>query len=136
MSQAYFAPKQIELCRSATIYDLMGIRLYKKYLPSTGDIVRRWRNIKQIIPERFGRMEELYRYERKTRNYEWRHWIGILIFIILTALIDRKFTTFDWLFVSLLNLVVNIYPIFLQRYNRIRIIHVLQRNGLKSPYEK
>ncbi|MFZ4705608.1 MAG: hypothetical protein ACOYMF_06320 [Bacteroidales bacterium] len=135
LALAYFKPKSVEFYREETIYDLVGIRIYKKYLPSSGDIVRRWRKIKQINPERSGRIEELYKYERKTRNYEWRHIVGIIILILLTFFIDRKFTIFDWVFISVLNLVVNIYPIFLQRYNRIRIINTLRHNGHNSPYE-
>jgi uncharacterized membrane-anchored protein len=40
LALTYFKPKPIEYYREATIYDLVGIRIYKKYLPSTGDIVR------------------------------------------------------------------------------------------------
>ena len=50
-------------------------------------------------------------------------------------MLDRKLTVFDWIFLPHLNLHINIYPIFLQRYSRIRIIKVLQNNGLPSPYE-
>jgi glycosyl-4,4'-diaponeurosporenoate acyltransferase len=135
LALTYFKPKPIEYYREATIYDLVGIRIYKKYLPSTGVLVRRWRRIKQINFERASRTDELYKYERKTRNYEWRHLIGIIILIVLTLLIDRRFSVFDWVFISLLNLFVNIYPIFLQRYNRIRIINALKNNGHNSPYE-
>lgn len=132
---AYFRPKTIEFWRGKTIYDLVGIRIYKKYLPSSGDIVRRWRNIKHIKLDRANRVDELYKYERKTRNYEWRHIVGVFLFILFSYLIDRKFTLYDWLFVFFLNLMVNIYPIFLQRYNRIRIITTIQKGGQSSPYE-
>ncbi len=119
---------------NGTIYDLIGIKLYKKYLPSTGDLVRKWRNIKQIKIGTTGRLNELYRYERKTRNYELRHIFGAMLLIILSFLLDRKLTLFDWIFLPALNLYVNIYPIFLQRYNRMRIINLLQSQGYKNPY--
>ena len=129
----YFKPKTFELYRDRTIYELIGIRIYKKYLPTTGDIVRQRRKITQI--SKADKIYELYKYERQTRNYEWRHLIGVLIFILLTLLIDRKLTVFDWALLTVLNLYINIYPIFLQRYNRIRIIKVLQRNGHPGPYD-
>lgn len=131
----YFKPKTFEFYGGKTIYEWVGIKTYKKYLPTTGDIVRKRRNITQIKISNSDKLEELYKYERKTRNYEWRHIIGVIIFILLTIMLDRKLTIFDWIFLPILNLYVNIYPIFLQRYNRIRIIRVLQNNGHPSPYE-
>lgn len=131
----YFSPKTFELYRDRTIYDLIGIKIYKKYLPTTGDIVRQKRKITQIKISNTGKINELYKYERKTRNYEWRHVIGAIIFIGLTLMLYRKLTIFDWIFLPILNLYINIYPIFLQRYNRIRIIKVLKNNGQPSPYE-
>lgn len=131
----YFKPKTFEFYQSRTIYELIGIRVYKKYLPTTGDIVRKRRNITQIKIGNTDKVEALYKYERKTRNYEWRHIIGAIIFILLIFMLDRKLTVFDWIFLPILNLYINIYPIFLQRHNRIRIIKVLQNNGLPSPYD-
>ena len=131
----YFEPKAFEFYGGKTIYEWVGIRTYKKYLPTTGDIIRKKRNITQINISNSDKLEELYKYERKTRNYEWRHIIGVIIFILLTIMLDRKLTIFDWIFLPILNLYVNIYPIFLQRYNRIRIIRVLKNNGQPSPYD-
>ena len=131
----YFKPKTFEFYRDKTIYELVGIKTYKNYLPTTGDIVRKRRKITQIKISRTDKINELYKYERKTRNYEWRHIIGVIIFILLTFMLNRKLTFFDLVFLPILNLYVNIYPIFLQRYNRIRIIKVLQNNGKPSPYE-
>ena len=131
----YFKPKTFEFYRDRTIYDFIGIKIYKKYLPTTGDIVRQKRKITQIKNSNADRINELYKYERKTRNYEWRHIIGAIIFVVLTHILDRKLTVFDWIFLPILNMYVNMYPIFLQRYNRIRIIKVLNNNGQLSPYE-
>ncbi len=131
----YFSPKTFEFYRDRTIYDLIGIKIFKKYLPTTGDIVRQKRKITQIKISNTGKINELYKYERKTRNYEWRHVIGAIIFIGLTLMLYRKLTICDWIFLPILNLYINIYPIFLQRYNRIRIIKVLKNNGQPSPYE-
>lgn len=131
----YFKPKAFEFYGGKTIYERIGIKLFKKYLPTTGDIVRKRRKIIQIRISNAGKTDELYKYERKTRNYEWRHIIGVIIFILLTLMIERKLTLFDWIFLPVLNLYINIYPIFLQRYNRIRIINVLKNNGLPGPYD-
>jgi hypothetical protein len=132
----YFKPKKIEFYRNKTIYEFIGIRLYKKYLPTTGDIARKWRNIVQIKLNKSGRINELYRYERQTRNYELRHIIGTVAFITVFFIIDKRLSFPDLVFLTALNLYVNIYPIFLQRHNRIRIIKALLNNGQKSPYDQ
>jgi glycosyl-4,4'-diaponeurosporenoate acyltransferase len=131
----YFKPKKIEFYRKKTIYEFIGIKIYKKYLPTTGDIVRKWRKIIQIKPSRSNKIAELYRYERQTRNYELKHIIGAVGFIALIFIIDKKLNGFDLVFLLVLNLYINIYPIFLQRYNRIRMIRILLSNNQKSPYE-
>lgn len=130
----YFRPKKFELYRNRTIYQFLGIKLYKKYLPMTGDIARKWRNIIQIKLNKSERINELYSYERQTRNNELRHIFGLVICIGLIFIVDKKLTAFDIVFLTTLNFYVNIYPVFLQRHNRIRLIKVLLNNGQKSPY--
>ena len=132
----YFKPKKFEFYNNKTIYEYIGIKLYKKYLPTTGDIARRYKNIVQIKPGKAERIYELYRYEKKTRNYEFRHIIGLVGFIAFIFIIDKKLNLFDAIFLMSLNLYINIYPIFLQRHNRMRIIKVLLHNGQKSPFDK
>ena len=132
----YFKPKQFEYYRDRIIYEFIGIRFYKKYLPTTGDLVSRKRKIKQIDLTNSNRYEELYRYERKTRSYEWRHIIGAILFIAIRFLFDSslRMTVLDFTVLPIMNLYINIYPIFLQRYNRIRILKILKNNNKPSPY--
>ena len=131
----YFKPRDFEQIKDRTIYDFIGIRTFKKYLPTSGDLVRNWKKINQFNPARLPRTEALHLLELKTRNYEWRHILGTFLFILLILLIDKKLTLFDMLFLWLLNMFVNLYPIFLQRYNRIRILKLIKKNGLPSPYD-
>lgn len=131
----YFKPKGFEVYRGKIIYEWMGIRIYKKYVPTTGDLIRKRIKITQIKISDSDKLEEIYKYERKTRNYEWRHILGAILFILLTVMLDYKLSLFDWIFLPLLNLYLNIYPVFLQRYNRIRIIRLLKNYGKPSPYD-
>jgi len=131
----YFKPKKIEFYRGQTIYEFVGIKVFKKYLPMTGDIARKWRNIIQIKLNKSERINGLYKYERETRKNELRHIFGTILCVGLIFIADKKLTFFDILFLTTLNLYINIYPVFLQRYNRIRIIKVLLNNGQKNPYD-
>ena len=132
----YFKPKKFEYYRNRTIYDYIGVKFYKKYLPTTGDLVSRKKGIKQIDLTNSDRYEELYRYEKKTRNYEWRHIIGAILFVAIRFLFDSelRLTLLDFTILPIMNLYINIYPIFLQRYNRIRILKILKNNNKPSPY--
>lgn len=123
-----------EQAGSRTIYDYLGIRWFKKYLPSSGDLVRRWRKDQPLTREALDHPQALYQLELKTRNYEMRHIVGALLFIGLVIAIDKKLTVFDVVFLTVLNLLVNVYPVFLQRFNRIRIRRLIKIKKLHDPY--
>lgn len=139
---AYLRPKSIEHFNQRSIYEYLGIRYFKKFLPTTGDLARKSKKIVQIELKN-GKIDELYKYERQTRVYELRHLAGALMYIILffifTDFSDSSRTGIRWtgiiLFNTFLNAIINIYPIFLQRYNRYRIIAILTKYGYKNPYD-
>lgn len=132
----YLKPKKIESFRGRSIYELIGISFYKKYLPTSGDLVRKWHNKQQLNPRNSTLNTELLHIEKQTRKFEFRHLVGFLFFILMIFLIDKTLGVIDLVFLTFLNLYVNIYPIFLQRHNRIRILKVLIKNGAKSPNSK
>ena len=132
----YLKPKKIESFRGRSIYELISISFYKKYLPTSGDLVRKWHNKQQLNPRNSTLNTELLHIEKQTRKFEFRHLVGFLFFILMIFLIDKTLGVIDLVFLTFLNLYVNIYPIFLQRHNRIRILKVLIKNGAKSPYSK
>jgi uncharacterized integral membrane protein len=128
----YFTPRKWERHGNGAIYRWLGVAVYKRHLPTTGDLMRRWRGLKHVDLARGSRRDELLHAEQMTRRYEWRHWIGCVVFILLAILIDqqsngREFTVLDGVFLVALNLVINVYPIMLQRYNRVRIMRVLEK---------
>lgn len=129
----YFSSKKFELYKNKTIYDLLGIKWFKKYLITDGDLIRHWRKVKSISSGK-NKLDELYKAERETRKYEIIHLIFLLIFILIVAVKFKSITPFNWAIILSINLYANIYPIFLQRYNRIRIIRVLIKSGGESPY--
>ncbi len=131
----YFSPKKFEFYQSKTIYDYLGIKWFKKYLITDGDLVRRWKKVNSINIRDNGKINELYKAERETKKYELIHLVFLFIFILLVGIKSKHITPLNWVIILLINLYANIYPIFLQRYNRIRIIKVLAKSGHKSPYE-
>lgn len=130
----YFKPKPFEYKGRSSIYVFLGIHLFKKYVPTSGDLVYRLWNKKHIEFDSHDREKELLRFEMQTRRWEFRHMIGMVVFLIIVLSLDHVYTMMDYLFVGILFLMVNVYPIILQRHNRIRIVNILHEYNLENPY--
>ncbi|OJJ21096.1 hypothetical protein BKI52_11030 [marine bacterium AO1-C] len=130
----YLKPRRFEYLGKSSLYTRLGVKVFKKYVPTSGDKVRKLWGIKQIKMNQQDRFAELYQYELKTRSFEFRHLLGMLAFIVALFLIDKTYTWFDYVFVGVMFLIVNIYPILLQRHNRIRILNILEKYDQSSPY--
>ena len=115
----YYPPRTFE---GGRLYPLLGIRFFKKYLPTSGDLVSRFRGVKRIrILESGGRQAALESYEKQAWRWEYRHLVSAVLlqayaFIGGTLISPEHFWTS-----TIVNLVVNIYPVMLQRYNRARV---------------
>ena len=67
--------------------------------------------------------------ERGIREAETDHVIALLVMVVVTihAAVNAWWPLVGWLL--LVNVVANVYPIMLQRYNRARLLPVLSRLG-------
>lgn len=124
---AWFRPKSFE---SERIYERLGARLLKRYVPTGGDFVMR--RLRRDHPERrwvTSTLQSLRSYEKKTRFNESFHMVG---FIAFAGLAVRRFAsgslTMLWLVIALaLDLVLGLWPVVLQRYNRLRLYRAINR---------
>jgi len=123
----YFQPKPFEKVGEGRIYRLLGVRLYKRYVPSSGDLVSRWRGVTHIQRGRFGLEEALKGHVRFTRNYEARHIFGALAMLVLSWWSITFHGKGQWSVLIAANVLINGYPILLQRYNRVRLHLALDR---------
>ena len=130
----YFKPQPWEYHGRDSVYRCLGIGWFKKYLPTSGDWVRRNASERLIKQQACSPDEALRVYEVTTRIHEFRHWLGMLVFIALLFVFD-DYSVSDVVVVSLLFLVINVYPILLQRHNRVRIMIALNKHGKPTPYE-
>lgn len=96
--KGYFSPKDWEYDSGLRIYKIIGIRFFKKYLPTSGDIVRRWRNQTAIDVRHRDLNHQQYQAELHTRKYELRHIFGTLGFLIIACLVEKKTDCFRLLF--------------------------------------
>jgi hypothetical protein len=127
--ESYWEPKLFERRNSASFYEKVGIRFFKRYLPTIGDLVRKLSSVhKNSLGG--GASDEagdkiLLATELWTRKNETAHLLGGLGMAALVFLPGA--TTSSVLLVQLGNLLVNVYPILLQRYNRARLYNALDR---------
>lgn len=125
MFEFYFRPKWFE--QSGKIYEFLGVRLFKKYIPS-GD-----------YPFGLFRSPTLYStssralksYESFYRLAEIIHLIGFMVvghFCVLFFTEGDLISGVLWVF---MNILVNLYPVFIQRYNRARVYLILERRTVR-----
>jgi hypothetical protein len=119
----YFPPRRFEAGR---FYPLLGIRLFKRYLPTSGDLVSRLRGRKHIDPSRSGgRRAALARFQQQTQRWELGHLVSGVLLQAWAVVGGLLVSPVQFWACTGINLVVNIYPVMLQRYNRARIAGVL-----------
>jgi glycosyl-4,4'-diaponeurosporenoate acyltransferase len=124
---SWFRPRGFE---SERLYERMGALVIKRYVPTGGDLIMR--RIRRDHPERrwvTANPQSLCRYERRTRLNESIHLIGFVGFIGLTLdkFVTGSLTALGLAVALALNLMLGLWPIVLQRYNRLRLYRAIQR---------
>lgn len=123
---SYFKPKRFEEFRGKTIYEYLGVTFFIKYLLLTDLIMFRLRK-KNHISSKNGIANELRRLEWQTRRDEVIHLIFMLAIVALAIKQNESISSVQWVLIFFINLYANIYPIFVQRHNRIRLTKLLCR---------
>jgi hypothetical protein len=130
----WFRPKGFE---SERLYERLGALLIKHYVPTGGDLVMQ--RLRRHHPGRrwvTSNIQSLRRYEQRTRLNESIHLVGFIGFTILAA---NKFAsgslTARGLAVGLsLNLILGLWPVVLQRYNRLRLYRAFNLYSQRHPH--
>lgn len=127
-NENYYRIKKFE--RDGKIYEILGVRRFKRLL------LRMARSRKNEVPfngyflkERS--IEGIIEFKIKSKKSERSHVIIAIIILLyqirIIIFLDGILDVIFLLFFTVLNVITNIYPIFLQRYNRIKINKVLQK---------
>lgn len=121
---------RIQLSNSQNAYKKIGVRFIKKYTQD-GDVVNRV--IKNKYPEYkyVGNRQSFKKVVGKTYANEKFHYLAFVFFLCLGIYAFLQGLVAWGIFISIANIVYNLYPIFLQQYNRIRI-NLLMRRQKKS----
>ena len=125
----YYDIKTFE--RTGRVYEHLGIRLFKK-------VVRRGPLTVFSPTLRFpkGKTTSALRYlDHEMQKAETGHMFIFMLMLIVTgyALVMAWFDAVGWILAF--NVIFNGYPVMLQRYNRIRLQALIQRQGVANQEE-
>jgi glycosyl-4,4'-diaponeurosporenoate acyltransferase len=124
----YFEPRKFEQWGGRSIYEFLGVRFFKRYLLPTELLLFHLRG-KQAAMQ--GGQEvlkaELERLEWETRRNEVIHSLALLLTVCFFLFRLPQLSIVEFFFIFAINLYLNVYPIFLQRYNRFRIMKLLRK---------
>lgn len=124
---AWFRPKGFE---SERLYERLGALIIKRYVPTGGDLVMR--RLRRDHPERrwvTSSIQLLCSYEKRTRLNESFHLVGFIGFAVLAAsrFASGSLTTLGLVVALALDVILGLWPVVLQRYNRLRLCRAINR---------
>jgi glycosyl-4,4'-diaponeurosporenoate acyltransferase len=123
---------KFEQWRGRSIYEFLGVRFFKRNLLPDQLLLFRLRGKKAMQVGRGLLKTELKRLEWETRRNEVTHLLALLLTACILVFKFPQLSIAQLLIFFLINLYINVYPIFVQRYNRYRIMKVLDNCKLCS----
>ena len=114
--------------RSGRLYETLGVRAFRRFVPD-GDLANRWSRRRDPSHRMIRNRRSAALFVRRTEQSERGH-VVLLALGIVSAVFALALGWRGWaLYLSAGNLVVNVYPILLQRYTRTRLIALLARRA-------
>lgn len=117
----YFNQKPWE--RKGKIFELLGINFFRKLLVWIG-----WEKLNKKSNPIEKNMKSLIHLHYQTKQSELAHLIILVVVLSFNFLVAFKFGFLKSLWLLVLNILLNLYPILLQRYNRPRIERIIYLN--------
>lgn len=111
---SYYSEKGWE--RSGKMYEHLGINFFRKILVWTG-----WERLNKKSNPIEKNTNALMNLHYQTKKSELGHLIILFIVLGFNVFVAFKFGVLKSLWLLILNVLLNLYPILLQRYNRPRI---------------
>jgi hypothetical protein len=105
------------------IYKWFGVDVFRKILVWVG-----WEKLNKASNPVSKNLYTLKHLEYRTRQSEIGHLIIFFIVLIFNLVVVFKYGIIQSLWLFFLNIVLNFYPILVQRYNRPRLQNIINRN--------
>lgn len=124
---SYYRVRRFE--RSGRLYEALGVRWFR-YLVPDGDLANRWRRRQQPQFRIVSNRRLTVAFVSRTELGEKSHIVWLLIGAVTTVFAWRIGWRGWAVYLGVGNVVVNLYPILLQRYTRSRLMRIVsRRNG-------
>ena len=125
LKSAWYNSKPFE--DKGRLYIKFGVNWFRKFLVLIG-----WEKLTKAGNPVKNDIEALQKYERATRTSEFNHIIigFIVLAVTIYIFLTHNFAKTAWMIV--LNIILNFYPVILQRFNRPRLRAMLARYGVSN----
>ncbi len=114
----YFDEKKWEL--RGKLYEFLGINIFRNLLVWIG-----WERRNNSANPVENKTKSLINLKYRTKQSELGHIIILVIVLGFIVLVAIRYGIMEALWLLILNILLNLYPIFLQRYNRPRLDRVI-----------
>jgi hypothetical protein len=114
LTSSYYTEKSWE--RGGKIYAPLGVNFFRKLLVWIG-----WEKVTKKSAPVEKNIQALMILRNQTKKSEMGHAIVLVIVFGFNVFVAFRFGVLSSLWLLVLNVVLNLYPIFLQRYNRPRV---------------
>ena len=113
--------------KEGRIYTVLGVHWFRRLLVLSGweKLNRKNNPIRKTLPA-------LQQYERATRTSEFNHTVIAFIVVLITGYVWVKYSFRAAFWLLLFNVLLNIYPIIVQRYNRPRLRQIIKKMRLPA----
>jgi hypothetical protein len=118
LTSSYYHEKEWE--RKGEIYKRLGVNIFRKILVWTT-----WEKLNKKSNPIEKSTKALMNLHHQTKKSELGHLIVLFIVLGFNVFVAIRFGAVKSLWLLILNVILNLYPIFLQRYNRPRIERVI-----------
>jgi hypothetical protein len=123
---SYFRIREFE--RSGRLYEALGVRHFRWFVPD-GDAANRWRRRRNPAFRIIRNRHYALAFRQRTELSEKSH----LVMLVLGCMSAGFAWAIGWpgwaIYLGLGNIVVNLYPVLLQRYTRARLLSVALKLG-------
>lgn len=121
LNSSYFDEKAWE--QKGKIYELFGVNIFRKLLVIIG-----WEKLNKKANPVKNNAQDLMNLHHQTKKSELGHLIVLIIVAGFNVYVALKFGIIKSLSLFSLNVILNLYPVILQRYNRPRIERAIRLN--------
>ena len=126
LPSSYYTIRRFE--RSGRVYEMLGVRLFRWFVPD-GDAANKWRRRRQPAFRVIRNRRYALAFVRRTETSERAHLL-LLALGNVSAAFAWKIGWTGWAaYLGFGNVLVNLYPVLLQRYTRARLLRCGFRPG-------